>query len=312
MSSELQKALELKLSSYRSNRVDRLIRSVRECSPLGAALMDKVQRQNCKVVLGSGMKAAGAFIKKDNTILLNHQMSDERLMSTLVHEARHMEQYENAPLCAAHYGLNLESLIRVCRAKEADAKAVQCAAAYQMLDSNPKVWKEFFKASPKIAMSYLEKYKQTKSIEASLPEAFKAWYDDLDYADKYDRKMLSFMESKVSDNERDLMEDDFSSKKTVEDVCRYGSACYMRGEEGFLETKRAMTVKEDIFFRCADVSQAAFDKGLCEQKDTSFVKFFVKSAGGIIAGKDKSDKKPSASEEWSFIMSCFDKKTAGR
>ena len=57
MSSELQKALELKLSNYQSNRVDRLIRSVRECSPLGAALMDKVQRQNCKVVLGSGMKA---------------------------------------------------------------------------------------------------------------------------------------------------------------------------------------------------------------------------------------------------------------
>lgn len=312
MSSELQKALELKLSNYQSNRVDRLIRSVRECSPLGAALLDRAEQNGCKIVLGDGMKAAGSFVRKENAILLNHQMSDERLMSTLVHEARHLVQDENAPLCVAHCGLNLESLIRVCRTREADAKAFQCAAAHQMMTSNPKVWKEFFKASPKIAFAYIEKYKQTKSVEASLPEAFKAWFDDLEYADKYDRKMLSFMESRVSKGDDGLMEDRFSSKRAIGNICKYGSACYMKGEEGFLETERAMTIREDIFFRCADVSKSAFKNGQCEEEDKSFLKFFVKEAGGVVPGKNKSDKRPGVSEEWSFIMSCFDKRTAGR
>lgn len=313
MSSNLQQALALRLSDCRSNRADRLKREVCAGSAIAAALLDKVERGGCTIALEAGMKAAGAFFPGKNCIILNEELPDARLMSTLVHEARHFEQMQNAPNCAARSSLELESLIKVCRAREADAKAFQCAAAHQMLDSNPKVWKEFFHASPEIASAYADKFRETGSAEASLPEAFKAWYDDLDYADKYDRKMLTFMEGQLSKNTANLMKESFSSKALAEQICRFGKACYLKGTDAaFLDTRRAATIKEDIFFRCGEVSKRAFERGLSEKEDFSYIKLCVKGAAGIVGREGKMPRFSEADRRMMPVSAVAERRRYGR
>lgn len=276
-----------------AERMERIKKTVRDNSLLGAELIKRAEECGCAFVFVPGMKAAGSYLAQKNCIALNPSLSDERLASTVVHESRHCEQMQNAPEFAGYCSYRSADLIKVCRTREADAQAFQCASAYEMRREAPAVWSAYAAASPKVAAAYEQSRKEGKDLESSLPEAFKAWFDNGNYVDYYDRKVLSSLERAVDSGAAGVMSEKAPSDRLLTSLCQSGGKSYMRGEDlKFLETPRGSTVTEDIFFRCDSVTEKAFDKGLCEKEDLSFVGLYVKDGNRVVKASQKTPKRP--------------------
>ena len=117
-------------------RLQDLMKLVREHSPVGAAVLEEAG--DCKLFFYEMYGAAGAYYRGLNAIALNPHCSDAQLFSTLVHEARHASQRYADPK-----NPDMQTQIQLNRAKEADAMAFECAAAFDARNTYPDAWDTF-------------------------------------------------------------------------------------------------------------------------------------------------------------------------
>lgn len=224
-----------KLPLHPSERMHALIQRVCQNSPTGKSILEKsLNEKRTQFVFADDILPLGVYIPSLNTVSLNAHYSDEDLCSTLVHEARHSLQ--------GHIeGGNLKSRLLINRTQEADAKAFQCAAAFEMRKAYPKVWESFKRSSQKIASAY-EKEAE-KGRKAALGEAFKAWFDDRDYVDRYDSDAVLGVMGRARPDLKEV-----SETRIMKSVCS-GSQEGVYVDSSFLKTDRALTVKRGTAFR---------------------------------------------------------------
>lgn len=224
-----------KLRLHPSERMHALMRRVSQNSPTGKSILEKSLNENLtQFVFSDEISSLGVYIPSLNTVTLNSRYSDDALCSTLVHEARHSLQ--------GHIeGGNLKSRLLISRTQEADAKAYQCAAAFEMKKTYPEVWESFKRSNKKIAAAY--ETEAEKGRKSALGEAFKAWFDDRDYADRYDSDAVLAVMGRARPDLKEV-----SASRIMKSVCA-GSEEGVYVDSSFLSTERALTVKRGTAFR---------------------------------------------------------------
>lgn len=123
----------------------------------------------------------GAFMPKTNRIVLSKTAPNNKLFSTMVHEARHMYQHQNGCDRYERGGLDIQSQIMLDRAKEADAQTTALTACFEWVGAgDQKPFQAFCDQSPEIYNSYFFNRKKQKfkdGTDKAKTAIFKAWYE---------------------------------------------------------------------------------------------------------------------------------------
>ena len=269
-------------------------------SPTAKKILDEALKKGVQFKLESGLKDRGIFEPQGNTILLNKSMSDEVLLSTLVHEARHAAQ--GLGWTSAN---TLQSAFKVDRAQEADAMAFQCAAVYELQSVYPNVFKEFRASHPDISNAYVRNLQATKNQNMALQGAFKAWYMDTEYVAGYDRSTVDFMADKSSPARmlKDIPDTDISLK-----LCRNGGYSYMP-DASFFNSQAACTLKQEVYEAASALEKKNIPIASRAGRRTSVDHFFVRQPDGRVRmpliPRQPTAKPMSASQISSVISGMF-------
>lgn len=143
------------------------------------ALADLAEHKT--VVSLDNISGWGAFMPRNNRIVLSKTASSNKLYSTMVHEARHMRQHQNGCGKYERSDLDIQSQIMLDRAKEADAQTAALTACFEWADAgDQKPFQAFCDAAPQIYDSYFcskKKQKFKDGTDKAKTAIFKAWYE---------------------------------------------------------------------------------------------------------------------------------------
>lgn len=237
---------ENRLPNDKSGRMRRLLDRAAKYSPTAAEVVEDARKRGCRYDFMSGIDGyIGFYDMRSNSVCLNLMLSDEELITTLVHESRHAVQ----PNCLISIDRNIRTNLQINRSKEADAMAFECASAFEMRDRYPKAWFLFKKDHPHIAVAYAKKIKQDGNKIFALGEAFKAWHDDAEYAAEYDRDVIRFLSSNILKNGKKFLSENMSPREISGLFCSHKGKEYL-DDRDFLSSPRALAVSEDTLMRC--------------------------------------------------------------
>lgn len=160
------------------------IRKIAESCPTGRKVISEAFEKNpcLKIRLSAETEGYGVYNPRGRTVFMNPAFSDEKLVTTLIHEVRHAVQGEDVFERAS-----LKSMIMATRASEADATAYSAAVAAEL---GGAVRREFVKTRKDVFDAYSDALKKNGNERFALADAFKAWYDDRSYVAIYDNKVL--------------------------------------------------------------------------------------------------------------------------
>lgn len=195
--------------------------------------------------------AWGGFSAKDNRIFLSSKAKNDKMCSTLVHEARHATQYrrkENKDLLHSDY--DLETQIRLERAQEADAQVFAYQAVSEWASTgDQKPFQEFNAAYPKTCNIYHYQRMNQKfkgGTDASRAALFRAFFDDDERMAIYENSYMN--NEALSDFARSIKGEETVSKKrevhlTTDQIAAITCGEYMADYDTFLRSDKAMSVK---------------------------------------------------------------------
>lgn len=184
-----KKAFEKEAEKIRDEkRMDALLRFAEKHSPTGKKLIEQARKNGVKFIMSHELPAhtGGTWYPRPKKLLLNASLPDEILVTTLVHEARHAAQKMSVMTC-----YTAGAALKLNRALEADAKACEAAAAYEMKDAFPQAFASFEKRHPRIRTEYQHEMEKGSGLPGkALAGAFSAWYTDEAYCERYDAPLL--------------------------------------------------------------------------------------------------------------------------
>lgn len=226
-------AVPFKLQGTREEqkRMTMIIDEVANNSPFAKEILEKAANAGYTLSLTHLGNAVGSTNGNAKTIMLQESASSEKLMSTLIHESRHAQQYENG-VDYEFFSLNVKSEIMVRRAMEADACA--CAA-----------------------------FGVTQMKENGMGGAFDAWYKDTNQKAAYENLYLT-QPMRRAEHDWNFMFMDFykdvKSEDVIDKICAFGDTRYFDGKDT-LEDKKYLDISErtkeiaDKFFKLREDMQ---------------------------------------------------------
>lgn len=210
----------------------------------------------------------GCFFGGVNYIGLGPMASDDKLVSTLCHESRHAGQSVRMADLPDRDRLNVASIIRYSRAKEADAQAYAVKACKELEDQGDKgPLATFAKFYPPIYKSYEQAIaKEGVLNDAVVADVFKGWYDQTGTKQNYEEgyiiePMHDAIEQNFAGNGKDdegtyTFAENVDSKTVVEKVGWTKNGNYLSAENpDFLDEPRFASVGE----RTKSDAQAFFE-----------------------------------------------------
>ncbi|MCQ2914211.1 MAG: hypothetical protein MJ247_03350 [Alphaproteobacteria bacterium] len=231
-----------KRDEARKQRLDSFKKRVFESSSIAKEIIEASMAKGVGICFDSDLGGClGCFSPSMNVVCLNEKMKDEQLLSTLVHECQHSLQTPEQGMENTGKGY-----ISSVRALEADAMAHQCAALYQMQKKEPEAFNDFMKSHGGIMMAYTQEFYKTKDANKAKAAAFKAWYADAKYVEKYDHSCCEFLEQGMMYS--GAYKKDVSSEKLAEK--------FSYVPEEFFKSKEANTVSEQTAKDIASIEKA--------------------------------------------------------
>lgn len=228
----------------------RLLENVAEritVSSLGREILNEAAGYTVRLMpLGS---SRGACNPESRELMLSDGLSEDQLVSTLVHEARHAGQFERG--CHKNFkGFQAQSVILETRLTEADAVACSagvCAEMSEKRDTAP--FGDIRRSYPGVAQAFAEAYMkndpENRRAEA-LTAAALAWYDNDALKMLYER---SYVVKPADDDFKDAggrpAPKALDAGKTVSMVCTLGGGNYFTGSAELLHTEKFAAVSEE-------------------------------------------------------------------
>lgn len=255
--------------------MDALLDRAEKASPTAAAILKQAREKGVSYVFSDNLKKAyGGYIPCENKVCLSSNVSNDLLLTILVHESRHALQTMRKDL-----KLNVKSAVMINRAQEADAMAVQCRAAYEMWRTEPQAFVKFTDLYPNIMAAFHFSSEKKKDARAAMGAAFKEWFRNETYVSAYDEAALDFMA--LGKTRPKSFSRNVTSKEIAETLCVFEGQQYVHS--AFLESRRATTVREDIAVKAAQTEVKHTFPKHAVVSDTSADYFFIKRKdGGII------------------------------
>ncbi|MBO4520627.1 MAG: hypothetical protein J5787_05420 [Alphaproteobacteria bacterium] len=163
--------------------------------PTGQETLKNLAEYGTTVALES-INGFGVQYPSQNRIVLNIKTKNEKLCSTLVHEARHATQtFREKNGKISEFGCDFQSKIKWDRAKEADAQVFAYQAACEWAAAgDPKPLEEFRKYYP-VTDEYYRQQKSEKHFEDGTDEArsvlFRAFFEETNRLISYENLYLN-------------------------------------------------------------------------------------------------------------------------
>lgn len=195
-----------------------------------------------------------------NAIGLGPRASDDKLVSTLCHEARHCGQNVRMAEYPERDKLDVASIIRQSRAKEADAQAYALKACKELeLQGDTAPLATFGKFYPPIYKAYEKAWAKEGEINnAFVAEVFKGWYDQTGTKQNYEEGYIvepmhdTLDQIKASKEGKEMdpsqmftFEKSMDSKTVVEKIGWTKEGNYLANEDpNFLNEERFLSVGE--------------------------------------------------------------------
>lgn len=278
-------------------RINSLIERATKASPIAADVLKKAQDNGVSFVFDDGMKnAVGAYNPLFKKVCLSSRASDETLLTTIVHESRHATQK-----LRKDFSQDLKSAIQINRAQEADAMAVQCAAAFEMRRSEPDAFLDFSTEYNYIMWGFHKNYEKTHSMDAGIEGAFKSWYENDRYISSYDERAVDFM--RIGKSQRSAFTQNVPEKDIADALCRFNGKRYIGA--AFLGSQKATTVHADIAKRAELLEKKGLFGILRGKENCSTDYFFLRNEDGTV-----HKPKRRSSEETEIIKAAL--RTKGR
>lgn len=203
----------------------------------------------------------GCFFGGVNYIGLGPMASDDKLVSTLCHESRHAGQSVRMADLPDRDKLNVASIVRYSRAKEADAQAYAVKACKELEDQGDKgPLATFAKFYPPIYKSYEQAIaKEGVLNDTVVADVFKGWYDQTGTKQNYEEGyIIEPMHDAIKGNFTRMytFAENVDSKTVVEKVGWTKNGNYLSAENpDFLDEPRFASVGE----RTKSDAQAFFE-----------------------------------------------------
>ncbi len=214
---------------------------------------------------------------------LGPMASDDKLVSTLCHESRHAGQAERMKGMPDRDQLNVASIVRYSRAKEADAQAYAVKACKELeMQGDKGPLATFAKFYPPIYKSYEQAFaKEGVLNDKVVSEVFKGWYDQTRTKQNYEEGyIIEPMHDAIKGNFTRMytFAENVNSKTVVEKVGWTKNGNYLSAENpNFLDEPRFASVGErtksdaqaffEIRYRCAGIAPDKSVDALPTNKD---------------------------------------------
>ncbi len=240
-------------SAEMKSRSAEIIGTIAKFSRTGKRLLKQAREDGYRLIMAFGDGWTGQVDADRKLIVLNAREPDERLIETLAHECRHVQQYSRG----ADYGCgmyNIKDAIRFHRCKEADAEAVAAVVCHEIRVSsdNEAPWKAFASGRPFVARGLEKaalKQKDTVVTPLMLRSAFDGWYADervvRAYEENYIEKGILTECFGRKENLKNYFHKKTTSEKIVSTVCTDNKgACYWCNNPFVLNERHRLLVNE--------------------------------------------------------------------
>ncbi len=191
----------------------------------------------------------GTCNPESRELWLSDSLSEDQLVSTLVHEARHAGQFERG--CHKNFkGFQAQSVVLETRLTEADAVACSagvCAEISEKGDRTPfgDIRRSYPEAAQAFAEAYMKNGPENRRAEA-LTAAALAWYDNDALKMLYER---CYVVKPADDDFKDAggrpAPKALDAAKTVGLVCTLGGGSYFTRPAELLETEKFAAVSDE-------------------------------------------------------------------
>lgn len=267
-------------SAQERKRLSSMINRVAKASPFGKTVLETAAKGGYTLAFAtSGISVAGSCCEKKKTILLNPFYSDSRLLTTLVHESRHAEQFIHG--ADSDFGKRtVKSELMYFRAMEADAEAAAAVSAYEMKENGDGAsWRKFRSESPDMAYSLSAvALNAGRTTDRMLAAAFKGWYENKPIKDAYEESyIVETMDSAMkAKKEAEYPYDrEETSSGIVNMVCRGENGCYFKDNPDVLEHPDRLDISASTASKAAHFF-AVREMRTGMKPDTSFDKLPVR------------------------------------
>lgn len=286
MANNLQQEFE-KQTDPKSVRLENLKKMIMTTSPTGKKILEDAEKNDISINFDPLGNFNGMYVPNLKAVILNQDVSDHVLATTLIHEIQHSKQVLNRSSENTIF-----SNISIERASEADAMATQAAVAYEMgsyiqnrknnPDYNPVFGGAALYASAafeeshgKIFNAYRSSMKKENDPNLAKKSAFKAWYKDKDYVNKYDTRVIESASLEIFHKS--------SFTKDPSPVDLYPDFNYV--EPSFFKSKEATTLPEDLVKQASSIERfniKNFFKMFSKKIPVSADNFYTEKEDGTI------------------------------
>ena len=174
-------------------RLVSLVNTIVRSSPFGRAVLEDAAKDGFAVTMENQRDSCGFCDEQKKVIALNPVLSDDLLVATLAHEARHAQQFSRGAESA--FGVfNLKSELMYTRAMEADAETAAAATCHEIRanSGNEGPWKAFAEDSVEIASGFMQAASAPNADlnDKMLQGAFNGWYRDIPMMTAYEESYI--------------------------------------------------------------------------------------------------------------------------
>lgn len=226
-------AVDIKLNGSKNEkrRLISLINTIANNSPTGRKILEAAAEAGYTFGFECQLRSYGFCVPSEKRICLNPISNDAELTTTLVHEARHAQQFTNGvpdKFCT----FDIATELKLHRATEADAQAAAAQTALEIRASTKDgtVWNAFERSDGSIARSvYIPPLSASvDSVVAAgdrnMQKAFKGWFKDKQIVDAYEESYLYThligieRQHKAKDKEAYFADRSFEGHKTSAEI----------------------------------------------------------------------------------------------
>ncbi len=276
-------AIPVSEKSY--ERLQKLVNNATR-SETGCAVLTALAKQGTALcVEWTGFGSYGYFNPSENAISLNKWASDSQLQSTLIHEGRHVMQCARG--AKVEETRDIASNIMTTRLREADAYAVATRFAFEMDKAGDAEPLNTLKSTNKETTSAYARAesKHGAGSPQALKEAMLSWFDDKDYVEQYDDKVVSAWEDVMKKDSLPALKKysvkKFNADSLLQTVCLWDGCAYAGTDGALLKTPRTAYLCEGVFKRVKEAGDVLRGKTAGAVSDNSAENFFVSKYGRV-------------------------------
>lgn len=279
-------------------RLISFVNTIAEKSPFGKAVLEEAARNGYTLGFENQSGSCGFCEKENKVIMLNPRMSDNLLIATLAHEARHAQQFANGAIEEFGY-YNVKDDLKYNRAMEADAETAAAATCYEIrANGNAGPWKAFAKDSRDISFGLMNGAASSgagkgKITTPMLQGAFNGWYKDTAMVEGYEEGYVQdVMNDAMENKEEQYLPYDakVSSAEIVTRFCKDAAGkCYWADRPDVLDSPEKLSVCAETV-NVADKFFESREKRFGMKPDTSYKNLPVRDPENLDHPRAASEK----------------------